>query len=174
MMTGMKNTPQQTFAICLDQVLMHEGGYTNDPNDPGGETNFGICKRQYPHLDIARLTEDQAASIYERDYWRKIRGDELPPPLAMVVFDAAVNQGVPKASKMLQECLGIEADGVIGPGTLKVIEKHKVDALVRDFMARRASHYASIVTKNPASSKFLFGWYRRCFAVHQAAMDLLE
>ncbi len=173
-MAGMKNTPQQTFKNCLAHVLLHEGGYVNDPKDPGGETNFGISKRQYPTVDIAHLTRDAAADIYEQDYWRKIQGDSLPPAIALAVFDTAVNCGVSKASRMLQESCGAAADGVIGLGTLQAIENKNPVDVVQAFMARRAAHYANIVIKNPTSAKFLFGWYRRCFAVHGAAMKLLE
>ncbi|MBF0415611.1 MAG: peptidoglycan-binding protein [Magnetococcales bacterium] len=170
----MKKTPQQVFDLCLAQVLKHEGGYCNDAKDPGGETNFGISKRAYPSVDIARLTRERAAEIYRRDYWQKVRGDDLPAAVAMVVFDAAVNQGVPRASSMLQETVGALTDGVIGGETLKALGKKDPASIVQDFMARRACHYANIVSKTPSSSKFLFGWYRRCFAVHQVAMELLE
>ncbi|MBF0422760.1 MAG: glycoside hydrolase family 108 protein [Magnetococcales bacterium] len=162
-----------TFETCLEFVLAHEGGYSNDPNDPGGETRFGISKRQYPNLDIAHLTRETAADIYRNDYWRRICGDDLPPALAMVVFDAAVNQGVAKASRMVQESLGVTVDGAIGPDTLAMLARKKPADAVRDFMARRACHYAWLVAKNPSMGSFLMGWYRRCFDAHKAALELM-
>lgn len=85
----------------IDFVLRWEGGYTKDPNDPGGETNFGISKRAYPHLDILSLSERDAIAIYERDYYQKVGGPSLPPPMALVATNAAVNCGVSRALKWL-------------------------------------------------------------------------
>lgn len=90
-----------TFQQALDQLLKSEGGYVNDPNDPGGETNLGISKRAYPDLDIASLTPESVAPIYKRDYWDKIDGDLLTSPLNYIAFDCAVNQGVSAAKSIL-------------------------------------------------------------------------
>ena len=86
-------------------VLKHEGGYVNNPNDTGGETNFGISKRAYPDLNIAELSVETAQEIYKRDFWDKVKGDKLPEGLDLMVFDFAVNAGVSRASKVLQNCL---------------------------------------------------------------------
>jgi lysozyme family protein len=91
-----------TFQIALDKVLKSEGGYVNDPADPGGETNLGISKRAYPNMDIASLTPATVAPIYKRDYWDKIAGDSLPSPLNYVAFDCAVNQGVGEAAILMR------------------------------------------------------------------------
>lgn len=82
-------------------VLGEEGGYVNDPTDPGGETKYGISKNSYPHLDIANLTLNQAKQIYKINYWDAIQGDDLPEPLDHIAFDTAVNQGVGAARKLL-------------------------------------------------------------------------
>lgn len=82
-----------TFSEMIDVVLKFEGGYVNDPKDPGGETNFGISKRQYPNLDIKNLTKDQAKQIYFRDYYLKYDIDKLPPALQLMALDTAVLQG---------------------------------------------------------------------------------
>lgn len=81
------------FARCIEFVLAEEGGTVNDPHDPGGLTKYGISQRSYPDVDILRLTLDDATAIYRRDYWDKIRGDELPAGIDLLVFDSAVNQG---------------------------------------------------------------------------------
>lgn len=86
------------FQTSLSKVLQFEGGYVNDPNDPGGETNLGISKRAYPSLDISSLTPELVAPIYERDYWLAAKCDVLPSPLNFLVFDTAVNQGVSVAT----------------------------------------------------------------------------
>jgi len=93
----------ETFPKSLRFVLRWEGGYTNDPHDPGGETNLGISRRAYPTLDIKSLTEQDAMAIYHRDYWIKAGCDDLPCPMDWVVFDTAVNMGVKKAKVILQE-----------------------------------------------------------------------
>lgn len=90
-----------TFQQAISKVIDFEGGYVNDPNDPGGETKYGISKRAYPNLDIASLTVEDATSIYQRDYWDKIGGDSLPSPLNFLAFDCAVNQGVERAKELL-------------------------------------------------------------------------
>jgi lysozyme family protein len=81
-------------------VLAAEGGYVNDPNDAGGETNFGISKRAYPALDIKALTEADAKGIYFRDYWIPLQCDRMEPALAIAVFDTAVNMGVGRAQRL--------------------------------------------------------------------------
>jgi len=93
---GNKTSNGLDFNFCVDQVLKHEGGYVNDPRDPGGETNFGISKRAYPTLNIKALTKEQAIEVYRRDYWARI--DKTFPELNLLVFDSAVNQGVSAAN----------------------------------------------------------------------------
>lgn len=109
---------KSNFETCLAKVLEYEGGYVNDPKDPGGETNYGISKRAYPNENIKGMTRSRAAVIYRRDYWNKVRGDDLPSGLDLVAFDAAVNSGVSRGAKWLQMALGVPADGVIGNKTL--------------------------------------------------------
>jgi Glycosyl hydrolase 108 len=82
------------FDQCFELVVGIEGGYTNDPNDPGGETKFGISKRSYPDVDIASLTLEGAKDLYLRDFWGKLHLDKIPWPLCLYAFDCGVNQGV--------------------------------------------------------------------------------
>ena len=89
------------FDKALKFVLKWEGGYSNDKNDLGGETNFGISKRSYPELDISKLTLKQAKEIYYQNYWLKCDCDELPYPFDIVVFDTAVNMGKRRALEFL-------------------------------------------------------------------------
>src|SRR5438874_13810924 len=103
------------FDRALAFVLQWEGGYSKDPADPGGETKFGITLRSYPHLTIKNLTEEDARTIYLRDFWNFLHCDQMPSTLAFLVFDAAVNQGQGAAVLFLQHALGVKMDGVIGP-----------------------------------------------------------
>ena len=100
------------FYRCIDFILAEEGGYANHPADPGGETKYGISKRAYPHLNIATLTLEDATELYERDYWQPIHGEAFPDGLALLLFDAAVNQGPNTAIRLLQQALGSVPDMV--------------------------------------------------------------
>ena len=150
-----------SFEFAVNLVLENEGGYVNHPSDPGGETKHGITKRQYPDLDIASLTIDQAKEIYRRDYWAAVKGDSLPDQIASVVFDCAVNQGPGRAIKFMQAALGVSADGIIGPRTLAAANSVSPALFVTRMMAERALHYASLSTFDV----FGKGWMRRLFDV---------
>lgn len=118
----------KAFDRVFSLLLGHEGGYVDDPNDRGGETKYGISKRSYPKVDIRGLTLEGAKAIYAADYWRPIRGDELPIGLALLVFDSAVNNGVGAAIRWLQRAAGVPVDGVFGPRTIAAAVRPGVDA----------------------------------------------
>ncbi len=143
---------------AIQIVLHHEGGYVNNPRDKGGETNFGISKRAYPYLDIARLSKDVAAEIYEKDYWDKCRCDNIPLGLDLCVVDFAVNAGVSRASKVLQEIVGAEPDGIIGSKTLRAIaERTDVLSMITHYHRLRQTYYESL----DSFQDFGSGWTRR-------------
>jgi len=99
----------------FDRLMGHEGNYSNDPNDPGGETKWGISKRAYPHLDIQNLTRDEAKRIYYWDFWIAIDAKDLPDGVAFQLFDFAVNSGIQTAIRHFQRALGVADDGHWGP-----------------------------------------------------------
>jgi lysozyme family protein len=144
-------------------VIGSEGGYTNNPADPGGKTRYGISRRAYSTLDIANLRRDEAEAIYKRDYWDKVRGDDLPPLLALLVFDAAVNNGVSRAALWLQQAVGAEEDGVLGPQTMAAVAAHSGQgvAVCTEFMARRMVFQMTL----PTAATFGLGWARRLAAL---------
>jgi lysozyme family protein len=148
----------------IDFVLSYEGGLVDNPADPGGLTNFGISSRSYPSVDIRNLTRDGAAEIYKRDYWDAVHGDELPGPLAIAVFDSAVNQGAGTARRLLQISLGVDADGIIGPRTVKAAHEGGFDAVVR-FLAKRAVRYHETMRDVPGLNVFAHNWYFRLFSL---------
>lgn len=145
------------FDKAFQLIIGAEGGYSNDPRDPGGETKYGICKRSYPNEDIKNMTLDRAKLLYKADYWDKVRGDDIPYPLDIFVFDAAVNQGVGAASMLLQKACGTSQDGRIGAATLAAATPDKADL----FMADRAVRYAG--TAN--ADTYLRGWMKRLFSI---------
>lgn len=136
----MKNTREK----AIEWIIEAEGGYVNNPNDPGGETKYGISKKVYPNLDIKNLTKEQAAEIYIRDYWNKIKGDDLPFPLDICVFDFAVNSGISRAVKILQSEIGAVTDGIVGNDTLSHLASLNYDW--KEFLLRRLEFYISLKT----------------------------
>ena len=145
------------FDYFIERVLVHEGGYVNDPRDPGQETRWGISKRAYPHLDIRNLTRAQAVDIYRRDFWQRVRGDELPREFAFQALDAAVNHGIGNAVRWMQRAAGVADDGVIGPVTLAAVQRAQAADLVLRFNAERLRFYAKLTT----FSTFGRGWVNR-------------
>lgn len=147
----------QAFAI----VIGEEGGYVNDPNDPGGETKYGISKRAYPNEDIKNLTLDRAKVLYKADYWDKVRGDELPGCVATMVFDSAVNNGVSRAVRLLQMAANVPADGAFGPGTMTAVKVflagRPASALMVEFQALRVVYMSQLWNWNTYAK----GWARR-------------
>lgn len=124
-------------------VLRYEGGYVNNVNDPGGETIYGISKKQYPSLDIKNLTIDEAKEIYRKDFWQAVGADQLPAKMAIAVFDCAVNQGVGTAIRLLQVALDVAVDGQIGPKTIKAAFDAE-DRGVFLFLLERGKSYMQI------------------------------
>ncbi len=157
-----------TFLALIDRVLSHEGGYVNNPRDPGGETKYGIAKRSYPGVDIKALTRQDAIAIYERDFWRRVQGDKLPRPFAFQALDAAVNHGIGNAVRWMQRAAGVADDGVIGPVTLAAVARQEPADLVLNFNAERLEFYAKLQTFD----HFGRGWTRRVAAnLRYAAQD---
>lgn len=146
-----------TFDEAFDRLIDHEGGYVNDPKDPGGETKFGISKRQYPGLDIKNLTREDARLIYGSDYWGRARCDELLPSVAYQVFDGAVNSGIENSVRWLQRALGVADDGHVGPTTMCAASNMDACQTIRLFNAERLI----FLTKLTTFDRFGRGWTRR-------------
>lgn len=159
-MTALSRTPSQSFTLIVNHVLKSEGGYVDHPNDPGGETHFGISKRSYPDLDIRALTRAEAIEIYKRDYWCAYQCEALPPPVAAFVFDALVQHRPKTATTMLQHALGVRADGHIGPRTLAAAHGADLAKLLPELVAQRTDLYAALASQ-PSRAMFKTGWFRR-------------
>lgn len=177
---GGKRVVIMNFAAALAHVLEHEGGFVDDPDDPGGQTKHGISIRFAGSIaldidgdgdtdgeDIRALTPEYAANIYREHFWDKCKCDALPPALAFLVFDTGVNQGPRVAVTILQHAIGVKTDGSIGPITLKAAHDHDADAAVRDFIAWRSYWYARTQNVN----KYGLGWYRRVADAHAIALN---
>tara|TARA_Y100000034_G_scaffold108832_1_gene139505 strand:- start:372 stop:923 length:552 start_codon:yes stop_codon:yes gene_type:complete len=159
-------TMKITFDEIIEQILEHEGGYVNDPDDAGGETNFGIAKKFNPDVDIKNLTKEGAKEIYYNKYWLPAKVSQVPDKLKHIYFDMVVNFGQKGAVKVLQQSAvakghKIKVDGGIGTNTLKAIKNVELER-VRSY---RVLKFANIVIKKPSQEKFWFGWFRRAIEV---------
>lgn len=137
------------FEDAVEIVLKHEGGYSNDVRDPGGETKYGISKRAYPHLEIGSLNRAAAIEIYRRDYWNRMDCDNLPPLMRLIVFDCAVNQGPGAAATMLESAM-------MTP-----------EKAFQTFADLRLSRYC----RNKNFATFGHGWTRRLLSIVIASMQ---
>ena len=153
------------FDDCLKLILHHEGGYVNHPKDPGGETNLGVTKRVYEEWggtkNMRDLTVEDVAPIYKKNYWDRVKADQIPEGLNLCVFDWAVNSGTGRAAKKLQGMIGTTVDGGIGPNTLRALklycETEGVEAAISEYTKIRQEFYESLSTFDT----FGRGWTRR-------------
>ncbi len=171
------------FLRSLHFSLRWEGGYSDDPFDPGGATMYGVTintltrwwrylkrDRTPTPMDVKKLTPDEAHRIYHEWYWRPCKCEDMPSGVALVVFDSAINQGTGRARKLLQKALRVKADGIIGKKTMAAIKSTDQKILLRDFCARRAVHYSSLGNV----VRYGYGWFRRLFAAQQEALALVR
>ena len=152
------------FDTAFTTLLGHEGKYTNDPRDPGGETMWGITlavARENGYAGPMRdMSTDVAKTIYRRKYWNVCQCDQLPELLRYVVFDAAVNSGTTQAAKWLQQVLGVQDDGIIGYVTLNIASHADVNVTYRKMLGKRLRFMTDLKTWDA----FGKGWARRVAA----------
>ena len=169
----------KNFDESLAWVLEHEGGHVDHAEDPGGETMMGVTKRVYERYcmendllvkDMRTLTHEDVAPIYKKNYWEKMKCDELPSGVDYFVFDFGVNAGPSRAIKFLQKVVGATQDGAIGPQTLGLVNDadvlHTLDALYSD----RQNYYESL----SHFKTFGKGWTRRNNEAKKHALHLVE
>jgi lysozyme family protein len=170
------------FALAIPTILRHEGGYVNDPSDPGGNTAYGVSLRWLKgqglllqeleaedHTQdivqvIKQMTVQQAGAIYQKFWWEKYDYSAiLGQVLATKVFDTSVNVGASRSHKFLQAALALPQDGVLGPNTLKAANSTNNVTVISAFQKNQAAFYQAIVEHNPSLNKFLKGWLARAF-----------
>jgi lysozyme family protein len=169
-----------SFDTFFPTLLKHEGGFVNDPVDPGGATNKGVtmgtfqsCAQKYLGIEptlanLKALTDAQAGKIYKPLYWDKVRCDDIAlQELADIVFDFQVNAGA-NAAKLLQRVLNelgakppLAVDGEVGPGTMAALNGMDPKAVYRRYKQGRIDYYQDLVAKRPPLGKFLNGWLKR-------------
>jgi len=164
------------FQECLDLVLKSEGGWVNNPADPGGETNLGVTKRVWieyvghPVESLKKLTKDDVAPLYELKYWRPCYCEVLPTGLDFVVFSMGVNAGPGRSVKLLQSAIGCVPDGVIGPRTRELISSSNGADIIKKFSTARREYYQSLKTF-PIFGK---GWLLRVDREEQEALEMCK
>lgn len=161
------------FARAMARLLRDEGGYVDNPADPGGETKFGITRRDYPNLDIAALTRAEAAAIYYRDWWQRYHYNELPGPIGAKVLDLAVNIGPDHAVRCVQRALRacgrpILEDGVLGRVTVTAAVAVNQLALLAALRSEAAGYYRALAAlergrRVDGDREFLTGWLNRAY-----------
>lgn len=168
------------FQACLPRILRHEGGYVDDPQDPGGATKLGVTlatARAYKldmdgdgdvdKADVKALAPATVAPVYHRGYWLASSADIAPTGLDYAVFDCAVNQGVGRAVKWLQQVAKVAPDGMIGPVSIRAIQAVDAGRAIKEFCRLREAHYRSL----PTFGRFGKGWLNRLSEVQAKALE---
>jgi lysozyme family protein len=166
------------FKECLELVLKSEGGYVDDPRDPGGMTNLGVTKRSLEEwlghdVDekfMRNLTPEMAAPFYEQKYWRPCYAGVLPRGLNLLMFSMAVNTGPGRAVKLLQSAIGCVSDGVIGQRTRELISASNIATLIVKFSETRREYYRQLKTF-PVFGK---GWLARVDREEREALQMIK
>ena len=164
------------YRECLDLVLKSEGGWVNNPKDPGGETNLGVTKAVWeewvghPVTTMKNLTKDDVAPLYEQRYWRPCYGEVLPRGLDFIVFSMGVNAGPGRSVKLFQQSIGCVPDGVIGPATRSLICASNTATLISKFSEVRREYYRSLKTF-PIFGK---GWLSRVDHEEATALNMAK
>lgn len=168
------------FTPSLDRVFASEGGYVDNPKDPGGATNMGITRKTLaawrkitpytalPKSEVQALTKTEAGAIYKAGYWDVVCGDSLPAGLDYAVLDFAVLSGPFRAAATLQECLGVAQDGQIGPLTIAAANAANLKTLIDTYSSKRLTFLRSL-SGFPTFGK---GWSTRVASVRAAALDM--
>lgn len=162
------------FESALVFVLSWEGGFVDDPSDPGGRTNHGITQKVYDQWrdktgatrrDVKLIDDGEVRTIYESEYWLGAGCNFLNQQLGTVQFDTAVNMGVGRAIRFLQAAVGCQVDGAFGPATRSAAATCDPGAALAAYCDARRDYYARLVDANKELDKFMKGWMNRLNAL---------
>lgn len=150
------------FESAINFIITNiEGEHAQDPQDTGGDTWFGIARTSHPNESPWPPTRERAIEIYRTDYWEPIRGDLLPPRLAVAVLDCAINNGTETAIRLLQRVAGATVDGSLGPKTLAKVLARAPQPLAREFLTQRVMLYSTL----DQFPRYAHSWVYRCFQI---------
>ena len=161
----------------FDLVIVNEGGFVNNPKDPGGATNWGctqaVWEKYVGHSvtvdDMKALTKEDVKPLYKRNYWDALHGDAIPSGLDYCLFDCAINSGVNRSAKIIQEIVGVFADGAIGNNTVSAITQLNPVTAINEFCDKRQAFLESLKTF-PVFGK---GWSKRVSEVRTRALEMV-
>ena len=162
---------------ALAFVLRWEGGFVDDPRDRGGRTMKGVTQNVYnawlasqgrPAADVKGISNAEVGTIYSNNYWKKSRCDVLRSNIDLVQFDTAVNMGPLRAVKILQQAVGVGADGNFGPATQKACDACSPPDAVARYCSIREGLYRRFA-QAPGQDRFLVGWMNRLNALRGEA-----
>ncbi len=156
---------------AIRKVILAEGGskFTNDPDDSGGPTKYGITLATLSEYrgykcsidDVKNMSEAEAIAIYKKNYWDKLKGDLLPYSISYTMFNYGVNRGIGNAVKLAQEVLGLAVDGVLGPNTLNAIKGTNLNTFISKYLAGAQEAYRELASRREKDKKYLKGWLNR-------------
>lgn len=168
-----------SFELAIPIILRHEGGFVNNAADPGGATNFGVSLRWLKTQglagdidhdgdvdinDIKAMSASDASGLYHQFWWNAYKYEMIVAQMvANKIFDMAVNLGAPRAHRMVQQILGVNQDGVLGPKSFQEINAASNLSLITRLQESQATFYRSLVASNPARQQFLTGWLNRAY-----------
>lgn len=171
----------RNFQRALSLVLKHEGGWADNPKDPGGATMKGVTLANFRRYvkpgatkdDLRKITDAQVATVYRRYYWDAVVGAELPDGIDYAVFDFAVNSGPTRAAQYLQKVVGVAQDGKVGPATLKATKAMLPATVIHNLCDERLAFLKRIKSKGKLLwDTFGKGWSRRVQEVRAESLSL--
>jgi len=152
------------FNQAIAVVLQHEGGFVDDLSDAGGMTNFGICQRDNPNLDIKNLTKQDAINYYKINWWLKYQFFQIDDDdLATYWFDHAVNVGIKPITKIIQNTVNTTEDGIIGINTIQAVNNNYKSEMLTQIQDKLWDYYEQIIAVHPNDVKYKNGWHSRCY-----------
>jgi lysozyme family protein len=168
---------RENFDKCLEMLLEHEGGYVNHPSDPGGMTNLGVTKRVYDEWigresteqEMRDLTPEDVGPIYRKNYWSRLRLDDVGSGIDWALMDFCVNSGPSRPAKALQRAVGAVADGAVGPKTLQLVAEKDPEFVIDYIYTVRQAFYESLRTFDT----FGRGWTRRNKETLEQALSMV-
>jgi len=173
------------FKQAYDLMIAHEGGYVNDPADPGGETYKGVARKMHSkwlgwhiidllkrqsgfpsNLDAHAELQGEISLFYEGQFWDTLKADDITDQeIANTIFDFGVNAGIATTASLAQMIVGVKADGVIGPKSIAAINAFNPSHFLAAFTVAKIARYINIVKKRPSSRKYFYGWICRALEV---------
>lgn len=164
------------FPVCLDTILLYEGGWSDNPKDPGGATMKGVTLETYSNYlgrpatkdELHAISDEELEDIYRSGYWAPIKGDDLPSGVDLMTFNASVNSGPSRGAKLLQEAVGVPQDGAIGPQTLAATNAQDDQLTISRYADAHEAYYRSLSTFDD----FGKGWLNRLDAIEQQALEM--